>query len=147
MIKELFPYLRVRNAPSAIAWYVDVFGAREKFRLAEPAGRVGHAELELGSAVLMLSEEYPELGLVGPETIGRASSSIHLHVADADALIAKAKAAGATVTREPTDQFYGERSGAIRDPFGHEWLIGHELEALSPAEMQRRYDELMGKSR
>ncbi len=143
MIKEVFPYLRVRNAPRALDFYRSVFGAREKFRLTEPSGRVGHAELELGGSVLMLSEEFPELGLVGPETVGRTSSSIHLHVDDADAFIAKAKAAGATVTREPSDQFYGERSGAFRDPFGHEWLVGHELEALSPEEMQRRYDELM----
>ena len=145
MIKELSPPPRPQRA-CRDRLVADVFGARGSSARRD-CWRVGHAELELGRAILMLSEEYPELGLVGPETIGRSSSSVHLDVADADALIAKAKAAGAKVTREPQDQFYGERSGAIRDPFGHEWLIGHELEALSPAEMQRRYDELMGKSR
>ena len=91
----------------------------------------------------MLSDEYPELGIRGPETSATPRSRIHLHVDDADALIARAVAAGATVVREPKDQFYGERSGTVRDPFGHEWNIGHEIEQVSPEEMQRRYDEVM----
>lgn len=91
----------------------------------------------------MLSDEYPELGIAGPQSIGGTSFSIHLHVDDADALIARAVSAGATVTRPAQDQFYGERSGTVRDPFGHEWNIGHEIESVSTAEMQRRYDALM----
>jgi PhnB protein len=142
-VKELFPYLRVKGAARAIAFYVDAFGAREKFRLTEPGGRIGHAELDFGCATLMLSEEYPELGLRGPESVGGTTFSIHLHVEDADRAIARAVAAGATLLRPPQDAFYGERGGTIRDPFGHEWLIGHSIETVTPEEMQRRYDALM----
>lgn len=142
-IHELFPYLRVRGAARALAFYEAAFGAREKFRLSEPSGRIGHAEITLGRATVMLSEEYPELGILGPESIGGTSMSLHLHVDDADALIARALEAGATLVRAPADHFYGERSGTVRDPFGHEWHIGHEIEKLTPAEMQRRYDALM----
>lgn len=145
-IHEVFPYLRVRNAGAAIEFYKKVFGVTEKFRLTEPSGRIGHAELDFGSAVVMISEEYPEYGILGPQSIGGTGSSIHLHVDDCDALIARAVDAGASLVRKPQDQFYGERSGAVRDPFGHEWLIGHELEKLTPEEMQRRYDEMMKQS-
>jgi uncharacterized glyoxalase superfamily protein PhnB len=142
-IHELFAYLRVRDAAAAIDFYVRAFGAREKFRLAEPSGRVGHAELDFGGTTLMLSDEYPELGITGPQAVGGTTMAIHLHVDDADALIRRAAAAGATVVREPRDQFYGERSGTVRDPFGHEWNIGHHIEDVSTEEMQRRYDALM----
>jgi len=142
-IHELFAYLRVDAAPRAIEFYQAAFGATEKFRLVEPSGRVGHAELELGGVTIMLSDEYPELGIRGPRSLGGVSSSIHLHVDDADALIARAVAAGAVVIRPAADQFYGERSGTIRDPFGHEWNIGHGIESLSPDEMQRRYTEML----
>jgi len=91
----------------------------------------------------MLSDEYPEHGLRGPQAGTAPSSSIHLHVDDCDAMIRRAVELGARVLREPTNQFYGERSGTIRDPFGHDWLIGHHIEDVSTAEMQRRYDELM----
>ena len=144
-IHEVYSYLRVRRASEAIDFYKRVFGAVEKLRLSEPSGRVGHAELDFGGAVVMLSEEYPELGIFGPETVGRVTSSIHLHVDDADALIQRALEAGAELVRPAADHFYGERSGTVRDPFGHEWLIGHNLEQVSPEEMQRRYDELFAK--
>ena len=142
-IQELFPYLRVQNAGKAIEFYKQAFGATEKFRLTEPSGRIGHAELLFGSAIVMVSEEYPELGIFGPRPGTEPSSLIHLHVDDCDALIRRAIELGARLTREPKDQFYGERSGTIRDPFGHDWLIGHHLEDMSPEEMQRRYDEVM----
>lgn len=90
----------------------------------------------------MLSDEFPEYGIRGPLSMGGTSVSIHLHVDDADAVIARAKAAGAEVLRESQNHFYGERSGTVRDPFGHRWNIGHEVEAVSPAEMQRRYDKM-----
>lgn len=141
-IREVFPLIRVRNTPRAIEFYREAFGATEKFRLTEPSGRVGHAELDFGGTIIMLSDEYPEIGCVGPETIGGTSFSIHLHVDDADAAIARAVAAGAKLVREASDAFYGERSGTVRDPFGHEWLIGHEIESVTPEEMQRRYTEL-----
>ncbi len=142
-IHEVYPYLRVRNAPAAIDFYVKAFGAKEKYRLTEPGGRVGHAELELGPIVLMVSEEYPEYGIRGPETVGGTTFALHLHVDDCDALIGRAVEAGAAIVREAKDQFYGERSGTVRDPFGHEWLIGHAIEEVTPAEMQKRYDALM----
>jgi uncharacterized glyoxalase superfamily protein PhnB len=141
-ISEVFPYLRVRDAAGAIEFYKAAFGATENFRLTEPGGRIGHVELFFGDTTIMLSDEFPEIGILGPPSEGSTASSIHLHVDDADAVMQQAVAAGATVVRQLTDQFYGERSGAVRDPFGHEWLLGHEIEKLSPSEMQRRYTEL-----
>jgi uncharacterized glyoxalase superfamily protein PhnB len=142
-IHEVFAYLRLRDGAAAIDFYTRAFGAREKFRLTEPGGRLGHAELELGGTTIMLSDEFPEFGIRGPASIGGTSFTLHLHVDDADAAIARAVAAGATLVRPATDQFYGERSGTVRDPFGHEWAIGHEIEQVTPAEMQRRYDRMM----
>jgi PhnB protein len=142
-IHELFAYLRVDSAAQAIEFYTAVFGAREKFRLVEPSGRIGHVELDFGSTTVMISDEYPEYGIHGPKTVGGTAVSLHLHVDDADELVRRAVAAGATLVREPQDHFYGERSGTVRDPFGHEWNIGHSIEELSPEEMQRRYTELM----
>jgi PhnB protein len=144
IVHEMFPYLHVRGAVRAIEFYVAAFGAREKLRLTEPSGRVGHAELELGGATLMLADEFPELDIRGPASIGATSVTIHLHVDDADACIARAVELGATVLSPATDQFFGERSGVVLDPFGHRWNIGHSIEDVSPAEMQRRYDELLG---
>ena len=143
-IHEVFPYLRVRGAADAIAFYTRALGAKELFRLVDPSdGRVGHAELSLGEGlVLMLSDEYPEMGIVGPEGPGRGGMSIHLHVDDADATLARAKEAGATIAREPSDQFYGERSGRFIDPFGHTWDVGHSIEEVEPAEMQRRWEAM-----
>jgi PhnB protein len=142
-IHETFPYLRVREAGKAIAFYEAAFGVTEKFRLTEPSGRIGHAELAFGEATVMISEEYPEYGILGPQSIGGTSVSIHLHVDDCDAALERAVSLGATLVRGPTDQFYGERSGTVRDPFGHEWLIGHNIEELTPEEMQRRYTAMM----
>jgi PhnB protein len=142
-IHELFPYLRVKDASRAIDFYKQAFGVTEKFRLTEPGGRIGHAELEFGGATLMLSEEYPEYGILGPQPGMQTTCSIHLHVENCDAMIKRAVELGAEVVREAKDQFYGERSGAIRDPFGHEWLIGHHIEDVSTEEMQRRYDALL----
>lgn len=143
IIKELFAYLRVKNAGKAIDFYKRAFGATEKFRLTEPSGRIGHAELDFSGVTLMLSEEYPELGFLGPESVGATTVSIHLHVDDCDAIIQHAVSEGAKLVREPSDAFYGERSGTVRDPFGHEWMIGHSIEEVTPEEMQRRYDVLM----
>lgn len=142
-IHEVFAYLAVRDAAAAIAFYTQAFGAQEIFRLTEPgSGRVGHAELRLGETVLMLADEFPEYGIVGPQSLGGCSQRIHLHVDDADALIERALNAGATLVMAPQDMFYGERGGRVRDPYGHEWLIGHEIEKVSHDEMQRRYDAL-----
>jgi PhnB protein len=139
-IHELFVQLRVREAVRAIAFYEKAFGATEMFRLVDPSGRIGHVELGFGSTTVMLSDEFPEYGALGPQSIGGAAMTIHVHVDDADAMIRRAVEAGAEVVREAQDHFYGERSGTIRDPFGYEWNIGHHLEHVSPGGMQRRYD-------
>lgn len=142
-IKEVFPYLRVKGAAAAIEFYTLVFGAQETVRLFEPSGRIGHAELSLGGMTLMLSDEFPEYGIVGPQSMGGTGTAIQLHVVNADAMAARAVAAGATMVREPTDQFYGERECTIRDPFGHEWILAHEIEKVSPEEIQRRLTAML----
>ena len=141
-IHEVYAYLCVSDATAALAFYAQAFGATEKFRLVEPSGRVGHAELDFGGTTIMLSDEFPEMGIRSATAIGATPVTIHLHVDDADAMIHRAVAAGATLEREPSDAFYGERSGSVRDPFGHRWLIGHSIEDVSPTEMQRRYTAL-----
>jgi len=142
-IHETFPYLRVKEAGKAIDYYKAVFGVTEKFRLTEPDGRIGHVELLFGDTTIMLSEEYPELGFLGPQSIGATTVSIHLHVDNCDTALERAVELGGTLVRKPADHFYGERSGTVRDPFGHEWMIGHSIEEVTPDEMQRRYTAMM----
>lgn len=141
-IHDVYPYLRVHDTRAAIAFYERAFGAEFDFQLVEPGGRIGHAELKLGRFVLMLSDPFPEFGIEAPPASGLVGASIHVHVDDCDAFVARAVAAGATMLTPPTDQFYGERSSKIRDPFGHVWLIGSSIETLTKEEMQRRYDAL-----
>lgn len=145
-IHEVFAYLRVCDTAAAIRFYQQAFGATERFRLVEPSGRIGHAELTLGPAVLMLSDAFPEWGLTAPPGDTDIGASVHLHVDDCDAVTAAATAAGATLLMPPTDQFYGERGARLRDPFGHTWLIGHSIETVSPEEMQRRYTAMFDES-
>lgn len=142
-IHEVFAYLCVPDSAAAIDFYARAFGASEIFRLVEPSGRIGHAELQLGPVVLMLCDPFPEFGMHPPQPGAQPPMRIHLHVDDADAMIARAVAAGATPMGEISDAFYGERSGRVIDPFGHVWLIGHSIEDVSPDEMQRRYTALM----
>jgi PhnB protein len=141
-IHEVFAYLRLKDAAKAIEYYQRAFGATEKYRLCEPGGRIGHAELDFGGTTVMLSDEFPEFDIHGPQTAGRTTVSIHLHVDDADEVLRRAVEAGGTIVRPAADQFYGEHSGTIRDPFGHEWNVGHEIEKVAPDEMQRRYDAI-----
>lgn len=142
-IHDVFPYLRAKSAEEAIAFYKRAFGATEKFRLAEPGGRIGHAELLFGEATVMLSDPFPEFGIHALDPDGPSTFVIHLHVDDADKVIARAVRAGARIVREAQDQFYGERSGTVRDPFGYDWVIGHAIEDVEPEEMQRRYTEML----
>jgi PhnB protein len=139
-IHEVFPYLCVRGAADAIGFYNRAFGAEELFRLAEPGGRIAHAQLKLGPVTLMLADEYPEFGIQSPQAFGGTGTTIHLHVDNVDAMAKQAVEAGATVLLEPTDQAHGERQCRLRDPFGHEWLLGHQIEEVSPEEMQRRFN-------
>ncbi|HEY2023521.1 VOC family protein [Paraburkholderia sp.] len=141
-IHEVYAYLRVRSAVEAIEFYTEAFGGVEQFRLTEPGGRIGHAEVKLGPAIVMLSDEYPEHGMLGPSADSRTSVLLHIHCDDVDQLVEQAVNAGATVIRPPTNHFYGERSATVRDPFGHEWMLGSQIETLTPEEMQRRYTAL-----
>lgn len=143
MIHEMVAYLRVSNSQSALDFYRKAFGATEKFRLSEPSGRVGHMEVDFDGTTLMVSDEFPEFGMLGPQPGDKAPVSLHLHVDDADAVVKRALNAGATLEMACTDHFYGERTGVVIDPFGHRWMIGHELEKLTPQEMQRRYTAMM----
>jgi PhnB protein len=141
VIHDVFTYLCVADGAAAIDFYTRVFGARETFRLQEPDGRVAHAELRLGPTTLMLSGEYPELGIRGPLAYGGTGTTLHLHVDDVDALTRRAEDTGATVLRPPADQGHGERQSRIRDPFGHEWLLGHPVgEPLTNDEIRRRFE-------
>ena len=142
-IREVLPYLRVRGGRAAIEFYKQAFGAEETFRLEEPSGRVGHAQLKLGPASIMLSDEYPEHGIYSPLQFGGTGSCLHLHVENVDALVDRAVAAGATVLMSPADQFYGERVAKLLDPFGHQWLLGQRIEDMSEAEVQRRFTGMM----
>jgi PhnB protein len=144
-IHEVYPYLRVRGAAQAIDFYAEAFGAVERFRLTEPSGRIGHAEVKIGPATVMLSDEYPEHGLLAPTGDGNNAVTLHIHCDDVDQLFERAVKAGASVVRALADHFYGERSGTVRDPFGHEWLLGSQIEAVTPDEMQRRYTAMFEK--
>lgn len=132
------PYLVVHDGAAAITFYVRAFGAVETLRLAEPGGRIGHAELTIGQARFYLADEYPEMGIVGPKTLGGTTSSVQLYVEDVDELAARAIEAGATLERPIKDEFFGDRVASIRDPFGHRWGFSTRIEDVSPEEMQRR---------
>ena len=142
-VREVSAYLCVDNAVDAIAFYKKAFGATEKMRLVEPGGRIGHAELDFDGATVMLADEFPEMGVRSPGSIGGSPVTIYLQVDDADAVVDGAAKTGATVEMPPTDMFYGERMAVLRDPFGHRWNIGHTIEEVSPDEMQRRYNEMV----
>jgi len=137
------PYLTIKGAADAIEFYKKVFGAEETMRLAEPGGRIGHAEIVIGGSPIMLSDEYPELDALSPQSRGGSTVGIHLYVADVDEVFARAVAAGATAARPVKDEFYGDRSCKLIDPFGHIWYVSTRKEELSAAELTKRYDDLM----
>jgi len=140
------PYLCVHDAPAAIEFYKKAFGAVELMRMADPSGKVGHAEIKIGGAVIMLSDEHPEMGGVSPKTLGGTPVNILLYFEDVDAIAKKAVAAGGRLERAVEDQFYGDRSGKLVDPFGHVWWIATHKEDVSPEEMNRRAAALYGAS-
>jgi PhnB protein len=135
-------YLHVRGAAKAIEFYQQAFGATETMRLTM-GEMIGHAELKFGSTVLMLAEENPNWGNKGPETLGGCSAGLCIYSDDCDAMYARAIAAGATALQPVTDQFYGDRMGAVLDPFGHKWSIATHQEDVPHSEMQRRMDDFM----
>jgi PhnB protein len=132
------PYLMVKRAAEAIEFYRRAFGAVERERMQGPGGRIRHAEITIDCSRVMLADEHPEIGALGPETIGGSPVGLHLYVEDVDAVVARAVAAGATLTRPVADQFYGDRIGGITDPFGHRWFIATHKEDLTKDELHRR---------
>jgi PhnB protein len=132
------PYLIVKGAASAIEFYKKALGAREMLRVPAPASRIGHAELRFGDSVVMLADEFPDIGARGPQSFGGSPVSIHLYVEDVDAVFRQAIAAGATLVNPVKDQFYGDRMGSFTDPFGHTWHVATHIEDLSPEELQKR---------
>jgi PhnB protein len=138
------PYLTVRDASQAIEFYQRAFGATELYRLADPAsGKIGHAEILINGSHFMLSDENLAWGNKSPQTLEGTAVKLCLMVENTDASVARASAAGATVQMPPTDMFYGFRCAALRDPFGHQWMIQHEIEKVSPAEMQTRWAAML----
>lgn len=132
------PYIIVKDAAAALDFYVNTFGAVEIERMELPDGRIGHAELNLGSSRLMLASEFPEMEALSPDTVGGTPVSLMVYVEDVDELFARALAAGATELQPVRNQFYGDRSGTLRDPFGHRWTISTHIEDVTPEEMERR---------
>jgi PhnB protein len=135
-------YLCVKNAAAAIEFYKKVFGATEIARLADPGGRIGHAEIRIGNSSIYLSDEHPEYGIIGPQTLGGSPVKMSLSVPDVDAVVARAVEAGGKIVRPVQDQFYGERSGQFEDPFGQVWMISTTIEQLSAEELHRRFDDM-----
>lgn len=135
---SLTPYLIVRGAATAIDFYVRAFGATELMRMPMPDGRIGHAELRIGDSQVMLADEMPEMKIVGPQSLGGTSVGLALYVEDCDRVFKQAITAGGTVDHELKDQFYGDRSGTLVDPFGHKWTVSTHVEDVSPEEMKRR---------
>ncbi|MGE0765802.1 MAG: VOC family protein [Hyphomicrobiaceae bacterium] len=140
--QAVMPYLRVRDAASAIRFYKTVFGASERYRL-KMAGKIGHAELELGGSTVMLSDEFPEVNAIGPKALKGTSVSLTVYVENVDRVVAKAVKAGAKIRRAAADQFYGDRSAQIEDPFGHVWSIQSRIEKVNPKDMQKRLNALV----
>lgn len=131
------PYLICKNAEAAIEFYTRAFGAREMFRIGE-SGFIGHAEIRIDSALIMLADEFPDMGILGPKSIGGTAVSLHLYVEDVDSFAEKAVAEGLKVLRPVANQFYGDRSGHFEDPFGHKWSFATHIEDLTPEELNER---------
>jgi len=137
------PYLIIKGAADAIEFYKRAFGATELLRMADPQGRVGHAEIKIGDSVIMLADEHPSMGYRGPRSLGGSSVSILLYLPDVDEVFARALKAGAKAQRAVTNQFYGDRSGTLEDPFGHVWTVATHVEDVAPEEMKRRAEAAM----
>jgi PhnB protein len=138
------PYLIVKNAAAAIEFYTRAFGAKETRRMAGPDGKMMHAEMKIGDSIVMLSDEFPSHQALSPETLGGSPMFVVLYVEDVDARVRQALAAGAKVLRPVEDQFFGDRSGTVLDPFGHRWTLTTHIEDVSDAEMERRFAAIMG---
>jgi PhnB protein len=140
------PYLIVKGAARALEFYKKAFNATELYRMEGPGGTIGHAEFQIGDSRIMIADEFPDMGARSPETIGGSPVGLCIYIEDVDALFKQALAAGGKQERPVVDQFYGDRSGTLRDPFGHQWTLATHKEDVSPEEMKRRMEEAMKKS-
>ena len=141
---QVMPYLIIDGAGDAIDFYSSVLGATERMRMPAPEGKVGHAELELGDSVIMLSDEFPEMGASSPKTVGGTPVTVMVYVDDVDTVFDRAVKAGATSLRPVEDKFYGDRGGEFEDRWGHRWSIATHIEDVPPDEMARRVAALEG---
>lgn len=132
------PYLSLKGAAGAIEFYKSAFGAKEVMRMPGPDGTIGHGEIQIGDSRIMLADEYPQMNFRSPKSFGGSSVHIHLYVEDVDSVIKQAMAAGAKLLRPAADQFYGDRTGTLEDPFGHVWHVATHKEDLSLKEMEKR---------
>ncbi|MFL5349510.1 MAG: VOC family protein [Hyalangium sp.] len=137
------PYLIVKGAARALDFYKKAFNATELYRMEGPGGTVGHAEFKIGNSIIMISDESPQMGAKSPETLGGSPAGFCIYVENVDALFKQAISAGAKEERPLKDQFYGDRSGMVRDPFGHQWTLATHVEDVAPEEMKRRMDAAM----
>jgi PhnB protein len=143
---SVIPALAVNGAAAAIDFYVGVFGFNVRMRMDMPDGKIGHAELEMGNSLVMLADEFPDIGFLGPRSIGGTPVNINIYVADVDSTFARALSAGATTLRPVENQFYGDRSGQLEDPFGHRWTVSTHVEDVPEDELARRAREVMSQA-
>jgi PhnB protein len=132
------PYLSIKGAAAAIDYYKEAFGATELFRMAGPDGKIGHAEIKIGNSPIMLADEYPEIEFVSPQTLGGSPVGLMIYVEDVDSMFQRAISKGAKEIKPLQDQFYGDRSGTLKDPFGHVWTVATHVEDVAPEEMEKR---------
>ncbi len=142
--KGATPYLCINGAESAIEFYRKAFGATEMMRIAAPGGKIGHAEIMIGEAPIMLADEFPEYDSRSPQALGGSPVTIHLYVKDVDTTVSQAVEAGAKVVRPVEDHFYGDRAGKLEDPFGHVWYIATHKEDVPAEEIQKRAAAMFG---
>lgn len=140
-------YLALRNAKSALDFYARAFGAEQVMKLDMPDGSIAHAEIRIGDSIVMMSEENPEWGTQSPQSLGGSPVFLMIYVPDADAAFARAISAGATAVKPVEDQFYGDRSGTVQDPYGYQWTLATHIEDVSAEEGQRRMEALFAKQR
>jgi PhnB protein len=143
---DVTPYLSIRGAAQAIEFYKKALGAAEVMRMPGPEGKLGHAEIRIGGSRVMLSDEYPEMDFLGPQTRGGTSVHLHVYVRDVDSVVARAVAAGAKLLRPVDNKFYGDRTGTLQDPFGHVWHVSTHVEDVPPKEMKKRAAQMAAKA-
>lgn len=143
---EVTPYLSIRGAAEAIDFYKKAFGAAEIMRMPGPEGKLGHAEIRIGGSRIMLSDEYAAMDFLGPQSRGGTTVHLHVYVKNVDAIAQRAVAAGAKLVRPVENQFYGDRTGTVQDPFGHVWHLATHIEDVPPAQMRKRAAEMAAKA-